>query len=174
MSSLTDKTYYQYQLLRKVKFTPLIKWLYTILGLIACAASIWTNSLSGLLYTALAVTVPVWLHYVIARSTFVINQYTYRKRWGFRWKLPWIGYLPLDHQYVGFYYWRKILLLQLAISFIIIALLIPWIPFGMSLQLLFWQIWLMGPRLYALVSASFITEDKLIKFEAQEFLIYKA
>lgn len=174
MPSPTDRTYYQYQLLRKVRFTPIIKWLYAVLGFIACAAAIWTDSLSGLLYVVLAWVVLYWLHYVIARSIFLMDRYTYRKRWGFQWRLPWIGFLPLEHQYVGFRYWRKILLLQLAISFIIIALLIPWVPIGLTLQLLFWQLWLMGPRVYAMVSALFIKDDKLIKFESQEFMIYKA
>lgn len=174
MPANSDRTYYQYKLLRKVRFPPLINTLYLLLGFAAVLAALWADDTNGIVYTLLACGIIIWLHYVTVRSTFLIDQYAYRKRWGFQWRLPWVGFFPLNQQYVGYRYWRKICLLTFIITFIIIVVLTPFVPIGLALQLLFWHIWFSAPRIYSIIAALSISEDKLIKLGTREFLIYKA
>ena len=174
MSPNSDRTYYQYQLLRKVKFTPVLISIYLLLGAVAIGAAIWADGMKGLLYTLLVWGILLWLHYVIARTIFLMERYSYRKRWGFQWKLPWIGFLPYEQQYIGYRYWRKTNLLILFITFIVIVLLLPFVPILLTLQFLFWHLWLFGPRLYSMVAAVTISQDKFVKVGLREFLIYKA
>jgi len=174
MASMSERTYYQYQLLRKIRFTPLYNAIYLFLGIVSLGAAIWSDGISGVLYVLLAWGLLLWLHYVSSRTIFLMDQYTYRKRWGFRSKLPWIGFLPLDQQYVGYRYWKRINLLIFHITFLIIIVLIPFVPIGLALQFIFWHIWISGPRLYSMITAAMIREEKLIKLDNSEFLIYKA
>ncbi|MCG7410804.1 hypothetical protein MH117_25750 [Paenibacillus sp. ACRRX] len=174
MQARQERTFYNYQLLRKYRFSKVVNYSYMFLGLLAAGAACWADGILGIAYSFLAWSTLIWIHYVISRSLFVIDRYTYRKRWGFQWKPPWIGFLPLEQQFIGFRYWSKILLSTLLIGIVIIGALSPWLPLGFTLQFLFWHLWIIGPRLFTTIAAMSVSEDKLIKLETNLFLIYKA
>ncbi|MBR2569555.1 MAG: hypothetical protein IKE34_10290 [Paenibacillus sp.] len=174
MAARTERTFYHYQLLRKIHFNRFILGIYLALAVIGVAAAVWSSSIMGLIYAFLAWTIVIWIHYVIARSIFIMDRYTYKKRWGFQMKLPWIGFLPLPQQYISDRYMRKVNLHTLLIGFVIILILTPWLPISFSLQFVFWHIWLLIPRLYVLIAVLSIPDDKLLKIQPQQCLIYKA
>ncbi|MCR8846673.1 hypothetical protein NQ117_23600 [Paenibacillus sp. SC116] len=169
-----ERTFYHYKLLRKIKYGPWVNRVYILLGFAAWMAALWAEGFIGLIYGGLAWLILFWIHYVIPRSLFVIDRYHYRKRWGFQFRLPWIGFLPYEKQFVGFHYWMKVLLYITLIGSLIIGVMSIWLPIGFTLQFLFWHIWFLGPRWFATIVALSISDDKLIKLGVQEFSIYKA
>lgn len=174
MPASAERTYYQYQLLKKINFNRFTLILYVAFAVFGVGAALWSSSIAGILYAFLAWSIMIWIHYVIARSLFIMDRYTYKKRWGFQFKLPWIGFLPLPQQYISDRYMRKINLHTLIIGLIIILILMPWLPIGFSLQFIFWHIWLLIPRLYVTIAVLSIPEDKLLKIQPHQCLIYKA
>lgn len=172
--SSSERTFYNYQLLKRIRFHRVFMYMYLLFGAAALAASIGMSGLWGVAYIGASWVVIVWIHYVIARSIFVMDRYTFKKRWIWRFNLPWIGFLPQEQQFISLRYWRKILWHTTLISLLVLVMIMPWLPLGLTLQLFFWHLWMMAPRLYATFVAQSASKDGLIKLPAGEMSVYKA
>ncbi|UHA75358.1 hypothetical protein [Paenibacillus sp. 481] len=170
----TERTFYNYQLLRKVRFSSPIKYFYYGLGLSSIMAATIMDGLTGVIYALIAWMIIQWLLYVVARSIFVIDRYTYKGRWGWRFTYPWVGFHPLEQHFVGLRYWTKILFYSVSIVSVIIVILSIWMPLGLVLQFAFWMIWIITPRLFPTLYILPSTRDGLVKLNHKDFSLYKA
>lgn len=169
-----ERTFYNYQLLKKVRLTKPFNVPYATLSLLCIAAALYQNGLIGIAYIAASWILIAWLHYVIGRSIFIVDRYTYKGRWGWRWRMPWIGYLPLPQQFISLRYITKIMLHTTSITFLVILILCPWLPLELTLLHVFWHIWLISPRWYCILTLRAADSSGLVKVNEVDFCLYKA
>lgn len=169
-----ERTFYNYQLLKKVRLMKPFTIPYVTLSLLCIAAALYQNGLLGIAYLAASWVLIAWLHYVIGRSIFIVDRYTYKGRWAWRWRMPWIGYLPLPQQFISLRYITKIMLHTTSITFLVILILSPWLPLELTLLHVFWHIWLLSPRWYCLLTLRVADPSGLVKVNEVDFCLYKA
>lgn len=172
--SNNDRTFYHYQLLKKVRFVRSFSICYLLLAAISLSAAIYMSGVIGIAYVVTSWIVIGWVHYVTGRSVFVIDRYSYKGRWTWRWRMPWIGFLPQEQQFISHRYWSKILWHTTFITFIVIGIISPWLPMGLTLQLIFWHLWLMVPRIFGTLSALAEGKNGLVKLNESDLSVYKA
>ncbi|MCM3043048.1 hypothetical protein M3201_25655 [Paenibacillus motobuensis] len=126
----------------------------------------WTSIFTFLL----ALFIVLWIQFVITRSVLVIISHSYKKRWHFKMRLPWIGYLP--EQFVSYSTFRCTQHYATWIGSCIIAILIPWSPVSFIMALLFWHFWFMAPRLIILLRFRKQPRDGIIKLTPLEASYY--
>lgn len=167
----TNATLYQYKLIKKVAITQKTSALYLLLPILAAIVEMILISWTSIFYFLLALPIVVWIHYVISHSTVLITAYHSRKRWSFSMKLPWMGYMP--NQYISYRLFLKVNLHTIWIGFCLFAILIFWSPLSFVLGLMFWHIWFLIPRLYAITHLPRTQKDGMLKFNSEEISYYK-
>lgn len=165
-----NATFYNYRLLKKIVLPkPLIQGFLTLPFIWLIAEMIFI-SWTSIFYFVLAVPIVLWVHFVIARSVLIITSHSYRKRWRFTRRLPWVGYLP--DQYVSYSTYRQVHLHASLIGLGIIAILIPWSPLSFIISLLVWHFWFLAPRLYILAGLKKQPKNGWIKFNEHDTSYY--
>ncbi|GIO39702.1 hypothetical protein J41TS12_45630 [Paenibacillus antibioticophila] len=165
-----NATFYHYRLLKRLTVPrPLISSFLT-LPFMWLAATMVFFSWTSLFYFLLAVPIVLWVHFVIARSVLIIVSHSYRKRWRFSWRLPWLGYLP--DQFVTYSTFRLAHLHITWIGICLFAALIPWSPPAFIISLVLWHLWLVAPKLYILIGMRKQPKGGMIKITPQDTSYY--
>lgn len=164
-------TFYQYRLLKKISFSKHLLGLYLILPCAAVAAEMLILSWYSSLYFLLAFALVLWIHFVIGRSVLFILGSIYQKKWRLSLKTPWLGYMPDQH--VNSRVFIKVQLHTTWISFCLFGIMAFWSPLSFMVSLLFWHIWLLIPRYYALLRFSDQRKDGMLKFSDLDVSYYK-
>lgn len=162
-------TYYQYRLLRKIYVSRPVIWSYVSLACIMFFASLLSFTWFGILCYFLAFITMVWAHYVISRSVLRLSKRNL-KQWKYTRKLPWIGLMPEQH--VSYRFFSKIHLHIAWISLVLIFVFIVTGPIAFSINLLFWHLWLLLPRLYCMGWLLRERKDGLIKITNEDISYY--
>lgn len=165
-----NATFYHYKLLKKIVLPkPLIRSFLT-LPFIWLAAEMVFISWTSIFFFLLAIPIVLWIHFVISRSVLIIASHSYRKRWSFTRRLPWIGYLP--DQFVSYSIFRRVHLHAAWIGCCIITILIPWSPVSFIISLILWHFWFLTPRFYILAGLRKQPKTGMIKFNEQDTSYY--
>lgn len=167
-----NATYYQYTLLQKITYSPVLMKAYIALGCIFLIGGTLLWGLVSLIYQLISIPIILWLHYVITRSILLLSQVSFRKKWRFRLALPWSGFLP--QQYVQAKILRKVQRHLSWLCLCVIAILYPWFPLPFVICALFWHIWLTAPRLIILSRFRRQPKDGILRITANETLYYKS
>ncbi|WP_106769569.1 hypothetical protein [Paenibacillus faecalis] len=164
-------TFYQYRLLKKVSISKYLIWLYLILPCVAVAAEMIVMSWYSFLFFLIAFALVLWIHFVIGRSVLFFLGSTYQKKWRFSVKAPWLGYMPDQH--VNSRVFTKVQIHTTWISLCLFGIMAFWSPLSFVVSLLFWHIWLLVPRYYALLRFSGQQKEGMIKFSNLDISYYK-
>lgn len=166
----TNATFYHYRLLKKLVIPKTLIYSLLTLPLIWLAAEIVLFTWTSIFFFLLAIPIALWIQYVIARSVLVLQHNTYRKRWRFTRRLPWIGYMP--DQYVSYSVYRRVQIHTSWIGLVIIGIMIPWSPMSFVFSLFFWHAWSIAPRLYPLFGFNNQPKEGMIKFNEEDISYY--
>ncbi|MDQ0091722.1 hypothetical protein J2T12_005162 [Paenibacillus anaericanus] len=169
--TVTNATFYQYRLLKKLLFPKALIMSYLTIPFIWLAAEMLFISWTSIFFFILSIPVALWIQYVISRSVLIVVSQVNRKRWKFSLHLPWIGYMP--DQFISYAVFRRVHYHSAWMGFCIIAILIPWSPVSFTFSLFFWYLWLMTPRLFALIGLRDQPKDGMLKFNEQDLSYYK-
>lgn len=163
-------TFYQYKLIKKINLNTPLQRLYLSLPILIIILETIFLSPWSLLYIIVAAPVIFWIQYVISRSVLLISGHPIHKKWALSFKLPWLGYMP--DQYISYRIFRKVQLHNFWIGLCIAALFILWSPPAFTVSLISCHLWLLLPRVYALVR--FKQEDKegMLKFISTDVSYY--
>lgn len=167
----TKATYYHYKLIKKMNIPSQLLWSYGSLPVIMLLFLLIAFSWTSLFLFILAFILTMWIHYVIARSVLYITRTSFRKRWTFNRKLPWLGYMP--EQYLAYAIFRRVHLHMLWIGLFLNLIFIFWSPPAFTIAFFFCHIWLMSPRLYILTKLSRVRKDGMLKFSTEDVSYYQ-
>jgi len=165
-----SKTFYNYKLLKRITIPKALIGGLSTLPFIWLLAEIILYSWTSIFTFLLALFIVLWIQFVITRSVLIIISHSYKKRWHFKTRMPWIGYLP--EQFVSYSTFRRVQHFTTWIGTCIIAILIPWSPVSFIMALLFWHFWLMAPRLIILLRFRRQPRNGIIKLTPQEASYY--
>ena len=169
--SQSHATFYQYKLLSKIMIPRPLLGLYLCFPCAAVAAEMllldWTSSLFFLLSFFLV----LWIQHVIGRSVLFIISPSYLKRWRAVFHTPWIGYMP--EQYISRLLFKRIQGHILWIGLCLFAAMAPWSPPAFLYSLLFWHLWLLAPRFYALFHVRKLPKEGMFRFYSREISYYQ-
>ncbi|MEK4371496.1 hypothetical protein [Paenibacillus sp. FSL R5-0473] len=163
-------TFYQYRLLKKKAIARSVIYSYLCLPVIMLLFNLLAFSWTGLFFFVLAGPITIWIHYVIARTILLLVRTSYAKRWRWNMRMPWLGYIPDQH-----FSFRMFVRVHLNMSWIglcIITVCLISSPLSFTLSLIFWHLWLLGPRLYVVMVLSRERKDGLIKLNEQDVSYY--
>ncbi|GGG10083.1 hypothetical protein [Paenibacillus aceti] len=163
-------TFYNYRLLKRVTIPKALIGGLLTLPFIWLLAEIIFISWTSIFTFILALFIILWIQFVITRSVLIIISHSYKKRWHFRLRMPWIGYLP--EQFVSYPNFRRTQHYTTWISCLIILALIPWSPVSFTMALFFWHFWIMAPRLIVLIRFRKQPRDGIIKLNPQDASYY--
>lgn len=163
-------TFYNYKLLRRIAIPKALIGGLSTLPFIWLLAEIVFISWTSIFTFLLALFIVLWIQFVITRSVLIIISHSYKKRWHFKMRLPWIGYLP--EQFVSYSTFRRTQHYATWIGSCVIAILIPWSPVSFIMALLFWHFWFMAPRLIILLRFRKQPRDGIIKLTPQDASYY--
>ncbi|WP_422658991.1 hypothetical protein ACK8P5_00085 [Paenibacillus sp. EC2-1] len=164
-------TFYQYRLLKKISLSKHLTSLYLILPCAAVASEMFILSWDSFLYFFLAFVLILWIHFVIGRSVLFFLGSIYQKKWRFSLRTPWLGYMPDQH--VSSYVFAKVQLHTAWIGICLFGIMAFWSPLSFIVSILFWHLWLLVPRYYALLRFSDQPKDGMLKFSDQDISYYK-
>ncbi|MFC3788800.1 transposase [Paenibacillus sp. GCM10012307] len=158
-----NATVYHYQLIKKIQVQNESVISYGIIVSGLGIFQIIMYSYQGLFYWLASALAIYWLHWVIIKLTMIRVDEPEDRRWGWRYKTPWIGYLPIvmvEHQL-----FRKLHRHLLWIGLCAIALIYPWMGESAMISLISWHLWALAPRLIVLNKLRRSRKDGLIFLE---------
>ncbi len=112
----------------------------------------------------------LWIQYVITRSVLLITGHPIAKRWKMSIHLPWLGFMP--DQYISYSVFHKVQLHNLWIGLCIAALFIVWAPPAFTASLIVCHLWVLLPRLYAMLRLRGEDKDGMLKFNPADVSYY--
>ncbi len=166
-----NATIYHYQLIKKIHIQ---NEALTSYALIVSGLGIFQMMLYG--YIGLI----IWLisglsiyllHWVIIRLTMIRVEEPEDRRWGWRYKAPWIGYLPIamvEHQL-----FRRLHRHLLWIGLCALALAYPWINESAMISLISWHLWALAPRMIILSRVRRLRKDGVLLLDDTAVSFYK-
>ncbi|KOP65759.1 hypothetical protein AMS62_11240 [Bacillus sp. FJAT-18019] len=164
-------TFYHYRLIKKIQISKSLLFLYLSLPWLAGAAGAFWVSPYILLDMLIAFPIVLWIQYVVGHTVLLLQGPSYRKRWRFRLKPPWLGYNPEQHVSR-----RVFILVQFYtcwIGIVLCVIMAFWSPLSFTIALLIWHLWLLLPRGYALLRLSKQRKDGMLKMNDQDISYYK-
>ncbi|MHA6534412.1 hypothetical protein [Paenibacillus sp. BAC0078] len=163
-------TFYQYKLIKKINTTP--AWLRIYIALPVACVVLETIFLSwwSILFMIIAAPVILWIQYVVSRSVLLITGNPIAKRWKMSFHLPWLGFMP--DQYISYRVFHKVQLHNLWIGLCIAALFIVWAPPAFTASLIVCHLWVLLPRLYAMLRLRREDKDGMLKFNPADVSYY--
>ncbi|AJW69082.1 hypothetical protein GMA19_00015 [Paenibacillus polymyxa E681] len=168
----TKATYYHYKLIKKISIPRQLIWSHITLPVIMLLFLLLAFSWTSVFLFALAFFLTLWVHFVISRSVLYIGGgASFRKRWAFHRKLPWLGYMT--DQYIGYSIFRRVHIHTLWIGICLSGVFILWSPPAFTVSLLFWHLWLIAPRLYILSRLTGERKDGMLKFTDEDASYYQ-
>lgn len=163
-------TFYHYRLIKKIQFSKSLLILYLSLPWLAAAAGAFWVSPYFLLYLLIAFPLMLWIQYVVGHTVLVLLGASYRKRWRFRLRLPWLGYIPDQH--VSRRVYNLVQFYTCWVGIVLSAIMAFWSPLPFAITLLFWHLWLLLPRGYTMLRLSGQRKDGMLKMNEQDISYY--
>jgi hypothetical protein len=172
MESITKgaATFYQYKLIKKINITYSLLRIYITIPMVCLVLETVFMSWWSIFFMIIAAPVAFWVQYVISRSVLLISGHPIAKKWALSFKLPWLGYMP--DQYISYRLFRKVQLHNFWIGLCISALFIVWSPPAFTSSLVVCHLWLLMPRLYALLRLKREGQDGMLKFSPTDASYY--
>ncbi|WP_245585904.1 transposase [Paenibacillus pinihumi] len=165
-----NATIYHYQLVKKIQVMNESVISYGIIVSGLGIFQIMMYGYIGLLLWLVSALAIYLLHWVIIKLTMLRVDEPEDRRWGWRYKSPWIGYLPIamvEHQL-----FRRLHRHLLWIGLCAVALIYPWMNESVMISLLSWHLWALAPRLLILNKLRRSKKDGLILLEDTSFSFY--
>ncbi|RAR40698.1 hypothetical protein [Paenibacillus sp. MDMC362] len=163
-------TFYHYRLIKKIQISKSLLILYLSLPWLAAAAGAFWTSPYFLLYLLIAFPLMLWIQYVVGHTVLVLLGASYRKRWRFRLRLPWLGYIPDQH--VSRRVFNLVQFYTCWVGIVLSAIMAFWSPLPFATTLLFWHLWLLLPRGYTMLRLSGQRKDGMLKMNEQDISYY--
>ncbi|MGC6586948.1 hypothetical protein ACPV3A_18525 [Paenibacillus sp. Dod16] len=163
-------TFYHYRLIKKIQIPKSLLILYLSLPWLAAAAGAFWVSPYFLLYLLIAFPLMLWIQYVVGHTVLVLLGASYRKRWRFRLRLPWLGYIPDQH--VSRRVFNLVQFYTCWVGIVLSAIMAFWSPLPFAITLLFWHLWLLLPRGYTMLRLSGQRKDGMLKMNEQDISYY--
>lgn len=163
-------TFYHYRLIKKIQISKSLLILYLSLPWLAAAAGAFWMSPYFLLYLLIAFPLMLWIQYVVGHTVLVLLGASYRKRWRFRLRLPWLGYIPDQH--VSRRVFNLVQFYTCWVGIVLSAIMAFWSPLPFAITLLFWHLWLLLPRSYTMLRLSGQRKDGMLKMNEQDISYY--
>lgn len=163
-------TFYHYRLIKKIQISKSLLILYLSLPWLAAAAGAFWMSPYFLLYLLIAFPLMLWIQYVVGHTVLVLLGASYRKRWRFRLRLPWLGYIPDQH--VSRRVFNLVQFYTCWVGIVLSAIMAFWSPLPFAITLLFWHLWLLLPRGYTMLRLSGQRKDGMLKMNEQDISYY--
>lgn len=163
-------TFYHYRLIKKIQFSKSLLILYLCLPWLAAAAGTFWVSPYFLLYLLIAFPLILWIQYVVGHTVLILLGTSYRKRWRFRLRLPWLGYIPDQH--VSRRVFNLVQFYTCWVGIVLSGIMVFWSPLPFAITLLFWHLWLLLPRGYTMLRLSGQRKDGMLKMNEQDISYY--
>ncbi|MDH6675332.1 hypothetical protein ACXFAU_00080 [Paenibacillus glucanolyticus] len=163
-------TFYHYRLIKKIQISKSLLILYLSLPVLAAAAGIFTVSPYIPLYMLIAFPLMLWIQYVIGHTVLILLGAGYRKRWRFRLKLPWLGYIPDQH--VSLRVFTLVQFYTCWVGIVLSAIMAFWLPLPLAIALAFWHLWLLLPRGYTMLRLTGQRKEGMLKMNEQDISYY--
>ncbi|MHA0857585.1 hypothetical protein [Paenibacillus sp. CMAA1364] len=167
----SSATFYQYKLIKKTQLSNNMNIIYWIIPFIVLTLVTILINFVSIFYFILAAPIVLWIHFVVSRTALLISGPRYHKRWSFHWKTPWIGYMP--NQFITYLLFIKISSITMWFGLGIFTIIAFWSPLSFIIGMLYWHLWFLLPRLYAIIALSGQRKDGVIKFNPQDISYYK-
>ncbi|MBD2848338.1 transposase [Paenibacillus sp. IB182496] len=161
-----DATYYQYQLVQKVPVRPELIASYAIMALMLGGMLAAVYSVTGIFAWLIGLPATMLLQWLIVRLTMLRVDEPEDRRWGWRWRLPWLGYLPI--RYAEHALMRRLNRHLLGLGLSAIAVAYPWASEALMISLVAWHCWLLAPRLLLLRKLRRARRDGVLQLHEQE------
>ncbi|MCI3923295.1 hypothetical protein MO973_24010 [Paenibacillus sp. TRM 82003] len=168
-----EKIIYQYKLLKRVRPRPFLVALYVTTGFVWFAGSVISEQPSAWVWTLLAYLGWPLLYAGIALALFTRepDADTYRSRYRWHLRFPWIGYYPAAN--VPFRLFRGVTSHAFTIGFLVAAALWIWLPPETAASIAFVHLWSMLPRLLVLRAMQrHARGGAIISFQASDVGLY--
>ncbi|MWC31151.1 transposase [Paenibacillus sp. MMS18-CY102] len=165
-----NATVYQYRLIRKLNIPPKLLKAYKLAPYFLVAALIVLFKFSGLLYALIGLPVVIVIRYIINRLTLIRVDEWQRRRFGWSYSPPFIGYMPTSEIQLGIY--RKTERHACWIGLCIYIALIPWINTSGSIGLIVWHLWTCCPSQITLLLLRKQNSDGVLKLDSSELCYY--
>ncbi|WP_020620801.1 hypothetical protein [Paenibacillus daejeonensis] len=165
-----NATIYHYQLVRKIPIHQESMLSYGIIALLLLGFQFAFYGQMGAIHWALGLPAIALMQWVILRLTMYRVDEGDDRRWGWRFRLPWTGYLPT--QMVELAQFRRLHRHLIWLGICTIALLYPWVPESLLLSFICWHAWLLAPRLLILRMLRKAKRNGVLRLEDHEVLYY--
>ncbi|GGG24400.1 transposase [Paenibacillus abyssi] len=165
-----ESTIYHYQLIRKLRIRTEMLVSYAVIALLFAAFQYIFYNNDGLLTWILGLVMIIVIHWAILRLTMLRVDEPEDRRWGWRFKLPWSGYLPV--QLVEHQLFRKLHRHLLWLGLCAVAVIYPWASESLMISMISWHAWLLAPRLILLRQLRKARRDGVLRLDEQEVLFY--
>ncbi|MFS0725102.1 transposase [Paenibacillus sp. 1P07SE] len=166
----SNATVYHYQLVRKIPVHQESLISYGIISLLLLGFQYAFYGQEGVMHWALGLPAVAWIQWLILRLTMYRVDEGDDRRWGWRFRLPWSGYLPI--QMVELAQFRRLHRHLIWLGLCTIAIAYPWAPESLLLSLICWHVWLLAPRLVILRKLRKARRDGVLRLNEQEVLFY--
>ncbi|NMO98275.1 hypothetical protein [Paenibacillus lemnae] len=168
--SLSQATFYQYRLLKKINLSRTMLSFYLLLPCAAVASEMLLLSWDSFFFFLLAFMLVLWIHFVIGRSVLHLSGSHYTKKWRFSLQTPWVGYMP--EQYVNRQRFRQVQWHTLWIGTALLGVMAFWSPVSFTVSIFFWHLWLIAPRYFFLLRFAGQPQDGMLRFGSQDVSYY--
>lgn len=167
----TNVTFYHYKLIQKIMYRKELIFFHIFIMLFALIIQTLVFGWLSLFYSVLAFLLMLWLHFVIIRSILFIASEPIRKRWRFRFGLPWLGFVP--DQFVPLRILVRTHQHLTWLGLCLFAIMSPWSPISFIYSLVFWHLWLLVPRFICFIRLRKRPNTGVVKLTPNEMLYYQ-
>lgn len=170
--SLTDHptaTIYQYKHVKRIMIRNELIVSYLLSALIVLGLQYILYELYGLFSWLIGFAVIQLIHLFIILLTFINVHEAADRKWTWTIIPPWTGFRPAND--INFSVFRRVHNQLFWLGTIVIGLLYPWLSSSLMINLFFWHIWLLAPKLMLSLSLrkySKKTKAGILRMQAKE------
>jgi len=169
-SIMSDATFYNYKLIRKIVLRPESKYSYMSTALLVVCALYFIYGYRGLVYTAAGAALMLLVHAFVLRLTLRRVDELSEKRWTFRRDWPWIGPLPILDTHLSLF--KRLHFHLILVGCCVAGLFYPWAHSSLVISMVYWHFWLLTPRIRLLLTLRRESKDGVIRLESKEVSYY--
>lgn len=169
-ASVSDPTYYHYQLIRKIPLRPESKYSYITAALLGAAVIVAVYGWIGLLAVPFSLGIMLAVHAIVLKLTVRRIDEPWERRFAFRKDWPWIGPLPVMDTNLGVF--RRLHYHLFLVGSCVSLLSYPWSGSSWIIALFFWHLWLLAPRVRLVWQMRKEKRDGVIRLSSREVSYY--
>ncbi len=163
-------TIYHYQLVRRIPIHRELIASYLSIALIFGLFQGLMYGTAGILAWMLGILAVYIIHFIIIRLTLIRVDEPDDRRWSWRIRAPWIGYVPVQMVEHGLL--RRLHRHLLWFGLCVIAVIYPWVNEATMISLICWHFWTLAPRIVILRKVRKDRRDGVLKFEPTDVSFY--